>query len=110
MLVNIAASATMVMLPSLRRRVVSVVIKNKLTMSELLHPDAQQLKALAAARMPYGKHTGSLLVDLPEPYVVWLVGNRLPDGLLGRQLREIYEIKVNGLESLLRPLQQPGEG
>lgn len=72
-------------------------------MSELLHPDAQQLKALAAARMPYGKHAGCLLVDLPEPYVVWLVGHQLPDGLLGRQLLEIYEIKVNGLESLLAP-------
>jgi uncharacterized protein (DUF3820 family) len=54
-------------------------------------------------RMPYGKYAGRLLIDLPEPYVVWLVGNALPEGVLGRQLLEIYEIKVNGLESLLRP-------
>ncbi len=73
-------------------------------MSETLHPDVQQLRSLAAARMPYGKYAGRLLVDLPEPYVVWLVGNQLPDGLLGRQLLEIYEIKVNGLEGLLAPL------
>ena len=73
-------------------------------MSETLRPEAQQLRSLAVARMPYGKYAGRLLVDLPEPYVVWLVGNQLPDGLLGRQLLEIYEIKVNGLESLLTPL------
>lgn len=54
--------------------------------------------------MPFGKYQGRYLVDLPEPYVVWLVGNSLPNGELGRQLLEIYEIKVNGLEGLLRPL------
>jgi len=73
-------------------------------MAETVYPDPQQLYRLATARMPYGKHSGMLLVDLPEPYVVWLVGNRLPDGVLGQQLREIYEIKVNGLEYLLRQL------
>lgn len=73
-------------------------------MSEVICPDPEQLRKLATTRMPYGKHAGRFLVDLPEPYVVWLVGNRLPAGLLGQQLLEIYEIKVNGLESLLRPL------
>ena len=73
-------------------------------MAETVYPDPQQLYRLAVARMPYGKHAGRLLVDLPEPYVVWLVGHRLPGGLLGRQLQEIYEIKVNGLEPLLRQL------
>lgn len=73
-------------------------------MSEKVFPDPEQLRTLATARMPYGKHAGRLLLDLPEPYVVWLVGQRLPEGLLGQQLLEIYEIKVNGLESLLRPL------
>ena len=73
-------------------------------MAEEVFPDPQQLRRLAAARMPYGKHAGRFLVDLPEPYVVWLVGNQLPSGILGQQLLEIYEIKVNGLEGLLRPL------
>ncbi|WP_321366712.1 DUF3820 family protein [uncultured Desulfuromusa sp.] len=77
-------------------------------MSEEVFPDPQQLRILATARMPYGKHAGRLLLDLPEPYVVWLVGHQLPEGLLGRQLLEIYEIKVNGLESLLRPLISQG--
>ncbi|RLB75758.1 MAG: hypothetical protein DRH06_07320 [Deltaproteobacteria bacterium] len=73
-------------------------------MAETVSPDPHQLYRLAVARMPYGKYAGRLLVDLPEPYVVWLVGHRLPGGLLGQQLLEIYEIKVNGLEELLRPL------
>ncbi len=72
-------------------------------MAEAVFPDPRQLRRLAAAQMPYGKYAGRLLVDLPEPYVVWLVGNQLPGGTLGRQLMEIYEIKVNGLEDLLRP-------
>jgi len=78
-------------------------------MSEVVYPDPQQLRRLAVARMPYGKHAGRLLLDLPEPYVVWLMSQQLPDGLLGQQLLEIYEIKVNGLEGLLRPLIPRGE-
>jgi len=64
----------------------------------------QQLLELAAARMPYGKHAGMRLVDLPEPYVVWLAGQGFPKGKLGEQLRAVYEIKVNGLEYLFESL------
>lgn len=74
------------------------------TMAELVSADPRALRKLARTRMPFGKYEGRLLIDLPEPYVVWLVRNNLPTGELGRQLLEIYEIKVNGLESLLRPL------
>jgi len=101
----------MVIAHLLQRRTASAATKNSFfgcpqfsVMSEIVYPEAQQLKSLAAARMPYGKYAGRLLVDLPESYVVWIVGQQLPDGLLGRQLLEIYEIKVNGLESLLSPL------
>ena len=73
-------------------------------MAETLIPNADELRELAQARMPYGKHAGRLLVDLPEPYVIWLVRNQLPEGQLGKRLLAIYEIKVNGLEALLAPL------
>ena len=76
-------------------------------MAETLFADPQALRKLARTKMPYGKHAGRYLVNLPEPYVVWLVRNNLPSGQLGRQLLEIYEIKVNGLEALLRPLLPP---
>ena len=66
--------------------------------------DPQQLLELAEARMPFGKYQGRLLIDLPEPYVVWFAQQGFPQGKLGDQLRTIYEIKVNGLEYLFDPL------
>lgn len=65
---------------------------------------------LGRARMPYGKYRGTLLVDLPEPYLVWLSREGYPEGELGRQLRVVYEIKVNGLEYLFEPLRGEMEG
>lgn len=62
------------------------------------------LSELAAARMPFGKHRGMLLIDLPEPYVVWLSQQGFPSGKLGRMLATVYEIKLNGLEYLFDPL------
>jgi len=66
--------------------------------------DHQKLLELAAARMPFGKHAGQLLIDLPEPYVVWFAGQGFPDGKLGEMLQTVYDIKVNGLEYLFDPL------
>lgn len=65
-----------------------------------------ELVKLANTKMPYGKYKGRYLVDLPEFYVVWYRNNGFPKGKLGEQLSVIYEIKVNGLEHLLRPLIQ----
>ena len=69
-------------------------------------PEANPLNLLdlARARMPFGKYQGRLLIDLPEPYVVWLARQGFPAGKLGRQLQEVHEIKVNGLEYLFEPL------
>lgn len=67
-------------------------------------PDPAALLRLSKTRMPYGRYAGMALVDLPEPYVVWLVNNALPAGELGALLREVYEIKVNGLEFLFATL------
>ena len=58
----------------------------------------------AAMLMPFGRFKGTRLIDLPEPYVVWFKGQGFPHGLLGQRLALMYEIKVNGLEKLIRPL------
>jgi uncharacterized protein len=58
---------------------------------------------LVEMRMPFGKHQGMRLIDLPEPYVVWLARQGFPPGKLGHMLGVVYEIKVNGLESLFDP-------
>ncbi len=69
------------------------------------HPiDPASLIRLANTRMPFGKYAGSLLIDLPEAYVVWFSHKGYPKGETGRLLEELYVIKENGLESLLRPL------
>jgi len=71
---------------------------------EPVKPDPEVLRDLIQARMPFGRYKGTLLIDLPEPYVVWFSQQGFPRGKLGESLRMIYEIKINGLEGLLAPL------
>jgi uncharacterized protein (DUF3820 family) len=66
----------------------------------------QALIELTNTRMPFGKYKDRLLCDLPEPYLVWFHQKGFPPGKIGMQLSAIYEIKVNGLEYLLKPLKQ----
>lgn len=65
---------------------------------------ADQLLKLANTRMPFGKFQGRYLIDLPEHYIVWYKNKGFPAGKLGEQLQLIAEIKLNGLEHLIRPL------
>jgi uncharacterized protein len=69
-----------------------------------VHFDHDQLLELSEMKMPFGKYAGRLLVDLPEPYVVWFAQKGFPRGKLGEMLAIVYEIKVNGLEYLFDPL------
>lgn len=66
--------------------------------------DHQALLELAGMRMPFGRYSGRLLIDLPESYVVWFAQQGFPSGKLGTMLQTVYEIKVNGLEYLFEPL------
>ena len=66
--------------------------------------DQQQLIEAVNQIMPFGKYTGRKLLELPEPYLVWFHKQGFPQGKLGEQLALIYEIKLNGLEGMLKPL------
>ncbi len=66
--------------------------------------DPEVLLKLSQYKMPFGKFKGSLLIDLPEPYVIWFAGEGFPDGELGKLLGIVHTIKVNGLEYLFKPL------
>ena len=66
--------------------------------------DPKQLLRLAQYRMPFGKYANRLLIDLPEPYVMWFAKKGFPEGELGQMLHIVYEVKLNGLEYLFQPL------
>ena len=66
--------------------------------------DPEILFQLARMRMPFGRYKDRILCDLPEPYLVWFHRKGFPSGKLGMLLETLYEIKVNGLEYLLKPL------
>lgn len=66
----------------------------------------QLLIELAKAKMPFGKFKDSFLIDLPEAYLVWFKNQGFPKGKLGKQMASIYEIKINGLEDIVRKIQK----
>jgi len=68
--------------------------------------DQQILIELANTKMPFGKYAGRYLIDLPEAYVLWFRDKGFPGGKLGELFPLLLEIKVNGLEKLIRPLQK----
>lgn len=52
--------------------------------------------------MPYGKYKGRFMIDLPEYYILWYRNNGFPKGQIGDMLATVYELKLNGLEDLVR--------
>jgi uncharacterized protein (DUF3820 family) len=63
-------------------------------------PDPAYFLQLTQARMPFGKYKDRRLIDLPESYLIWMARKGYPKGLLGVMLKDVYEIKLNGLEGL----------
>ncbi|NJO91898.1 MAG: DUF3820 family protein [Chloroflexia bacterium] len=54
--------------------------------------------------MPFGKYKGRFIIDLPEPYLVWFRQKGFPKGKLGELLALAYEIKLNGLEGMVKAI------
>ncbi|RXJ50783.1 MULTISPECIES: DUF3820 family protein [Gelidibacter] len=71
-----------------------------------MEPDKNFLIKLAHTKMPFGKYEGRFLIDLPEYYVVWYHNKGFPKGQLGLMLATVYELKLNGLENLIRNIKQ----
>lgn len=66
--------------------------------------DPVLLLKLVETRMPFGKHEGRLLADLPGDYLNWFAREGFPKGEIGRLLALMHEIDHNGLSALLDPL------
>lgn len=75
---------------------------------ELLTPSisGKDLKDLAFAKMPFGKYKDYFLSDLPEHYLVWFRQKGFPNGKLGMQMQSVLELKINGLEHILRKIRK----
>lgn len=68
--------------------------------------DKQDLIALITTTMSYGKFQGRVLIDIPEEYLLWMNKQGMPEGRLGFLLSLALEIRINGLEEILKPLRQ----
>ncbi len=65
--------------------------------------DPQLLLQLVKMKMPFGKYKDRMLCDLPVSYLEWFQRKGFPAGKLGMLLQIMLEIKMNGLEYLLKP-------
>ena len=66
----------------------------------------EDLELLLTREMPFGKHQGRLIADLPGNYLNWFAREGFPPGEIGRLLALMQEIDHNGLRPILEPLRQ----
>ena len=64
----------------------------------------EDLEQLVSCVMPFGKHKGTIIADLPGNYLNWFAREGFPAGEVGRLLALMQEIDHNGLEDILSPL------
>ena len=68
--------------------------------------DSEALVKLVTMKMPYGKHAGRALADLPGNYLAWFAREGFPKGELGQLLELMHTLDHNGLRGLLAPIQR----
>jgi len=68
---------------------------------EPIQPDSKILIEIVQTKIHFGKYKGTLLCDLPVYYLEWLRNKGFPPGKTGMLLSSVYEIKINGLNSIL---------
>lgn len=69
-------------------------------------PNREFLMKLAHYKMPFGKYEGRFLTDIPETYYFWFQRKGFPKGKLGTYMEAMLDIKINGLETLIRKIQK----
>lgn len=66
----------------------------------------EDLELLVTTEMPFGKHKGRLIADLPGNCLNWFAREGFPPDEIGRLLALMHEIDHNGLKELLTPLRR----
>lgn len=66
----------------------------------------EDLEKLVTWPMPFGKHKGTLIADLPGNYLNWFAREGFPAGEIGQLLQLMQEIDHNGLKGMLNPLRK----
>ncbi|MDP2196332.1 MAG: DUF3820 family protein [Rhodocyclaceae bacterium] len=67
---------------------------------------AVTVNGVVTREMPFGKHKGCLIVDLPGNCLNWFAREGFPPGEIGRLLALMQEMDHNGLRSLPNPLRK----
>ncbi|CAM3796592.1 DUF3820 domain-containing protein [Polynucleobacter antarcticus] len=73
-------------------------------MNPAMNPDI--LEKLVTMKMPFGKHAGRALADLPGNYLAWFAREGFPKSELGQLLELMHTLDHNGLRGLLAPIQK----
>ncbi|CAE6938459.1 hypothetical protein ACOMICROBIO_FLGHMIGD_03898 [Vibrio sp. B1FLJ16] len=68
--------------------------------------EKENLIKLARTQMPFGKYAGRVLIDLPEEYLLWFDKKGWPSGELGDLLKLCLALKIEGLDSVVKPLKR----
>ena len=76
------------------------------TRHEVASMKPEDLVKLVNTPMPFGKHKGMLIADLPGNYLNWFAREGFPKGEIGQLLQLMQEIDHNGLSDLLKPLRR----
>ena len=70
--------------------------------------DKKLLLEAIAFEMPFGKYKGQKIADLPDAYFEWFLrkNDAFPKGKIGDMMAIVYQIKLNGLEEILKTLKR----
>lgn len=72
--------------------------------SDPVEYDREFLIRMVQFKMPFGQYEGRYITHLPVHYLEWFQRQGFPSGQLGQYLATMYEIKINGLEDILKPV------
>ncbi|CAK2459415.1 PF12843 family protein YpeB [Vibrio crassostreae] len=67
--------------------------------------EKENLIKLARMQMPFGRYAGRTLIDLLEEYLLWFAKKeQFPSGELGELMQLCLALKIEGLDSVVKPL------